>query len=57
MKKVVCLLLVMAFALTMASCGVEIPDNNGPDDDSLASITTDHIVNLNLGASAYSMSP
>jgi len=57
MKKVLCLILALMFALALTSCGVEIADENGPDDYSLATITDENIINLDLGASAYSVSP
>lgn len=57
MKKVLCLVLTFMFALALTGCGVEIPDENGPDNFDLATITVDNIVNMDLGASSYSMSP
>lgn len=57
MKKVLCLLLALMFALTITGCGIEIADENGPDDTSLATITEENIINMDLGASSYSMSP
>lgn len=57
MKKILCLTLAMMFALTITGCGVEIPDENGPDNFNLATITVDNIVNMDLGASGYSVSP
>ncbi len=57
MKKIICILLVLMFALTITGCGVEIADENGPDDTSLATITEENIINLDLGAAGYSMSP
>ena len=56
-KKVLSILLVLVFVLGFTACGVEIADNNGPDDYSLATITDENIINLDLGASSYSMSP
>ena len=57
MKKVLCLILTLMFALALTGCGVEIPDQNGPDNFNLATITVDNIVNMDLGASGYSVSP
>ena len=39
MKKALCLILAMSFAIFAAGCGVEFEDTNGPDDYSLAQIT------------------
>lgn len=57
MKKILCALLVLVFAFGLTACGVEIADNNGPDDYSLATITEENIINQDLGASSYTMSP
>lgn len=57
MKKIIVIMLALVMAFAATACGVEIPDNNGPDDYSLATITDEEIVNLDLGASSYSMSP
>ena len=57
MKKILCLVLTLMFALALTGCGVEIPDENGPDNFNLATITVDNIVNMDLGASSYSVSP
>lgn len=57
MKKILCLIMMLIFAVALTGCGVEIPDENGPDDFNLATITTENIVNLDLGASSYSVSP
>lgn len=57
MKKILCLVLALAFAFCTVGCGVEIEDANGPDDFSLTEITDDNIINLDLGASSYSQSP
>ena len=57
MKKIVCLLLVLGFALGLTGCGPEIADENGPEDTSLATITEENIINLDLGASSFSVSP
>lgn len=57
MKKILCLIMALGFAVISVGCGVEIADNNGPDDYTLATITEENIVNQDLGASGYSMSP
>lgn len=57
MKKILCLILAMAFALVGTGCGPEIADTNGPDDYSLAEITEENIIKQDIGASAYSRSP
>ena len=57
MKKILCLIMALGFAIMAAGCGVEIADTNGPDDYSLTTITEDNIANQDLGASSYSMSP
>lgn len=57
MKKVICLIVALMFTLAFAGCGVEIPDENGPDNFDLATITEDNIINMDLGASGYSVSP
>lgn len=57
MKKILCVLLTLVFMFTITGCGPEIEDTNGPDDYTLATITDDNIINLDLGASGYSMSP
>ena len=56
-KKFFALLLALVLMLGFSACGVEIADTNGPDDYSLAIITEENIINQDLGASAYSMSP
>lgn len=56
-KKLLSVLLVLVFVLGFTACGVEIADTNGPDDYSLATITDENIINQDLGASSYSMSP
>ena len=56
-KKFFALLLALVLMLGFTACGVEIADTNGPDDYSLAIITEENIINQDLGASAYSMSP
>jgi hypothetical protein len=56
-KKFFALLLVLVFMLGLTACGVEIADTNGPDDYSLATITEENIINMDLGSSSYSMSP
>lgn len=57
MKKVLCLIMALGFAVMSLGCGVEIADSNGPDDYTLAEITEENIINKDLGASSYSMSP
>ena len=57
MKKILCLIMVLGFAVLAVGCGPEIADTNGPDDYSLATITEDNIINQDLGCSSYSMSP
>ena len=57
MKKVLGLIMALGFAVMAAGCGVEIADTNGPDDYSLATITEENIINQDMGASSYSMSP
>ena len=56
-KKFMALMLAVACVFAFTACGVEIPDNNGPDDDSLATITDEDIIERTMGASGYSMSP
>lgn len=56
-KKLLSVLLALVFVLGFTACGVEIADSNGPDDTSLATITDENIINQDLGASSYSMSP
>lgn len=50
-------MLAMIFIFGFTACGVEISDTNGPDDYSLATITDENIINQDLGASGYSMTP
>ncbi len=57
MKKVIIAIMILIMALALTGCGVEIPDENGPDNFNLATITVDNIVNMDLGASSYSVSP
>ncbi len=57
MKKLLCLIMALGFAVLSAGCGTEIADTNGPDDYSLATITEENIINQDLGSSSYSMSP
>ena len=57
MRKLAALILTLILALSLVGCGVEIPDENGPDNFNLATITVDNIVNMDLGCSSYSMSP
>ena len=56
MKKLACLLLVGVMVLTLAGCGVEIEDTNGAEDYSLATITEQNIIDMDLGSSSYSES-
>jgi hypothetical protein len=51
MKKVLCILFVLVFAVALTGCGVEIADTNGPDDTSLATITEENIINMDIGSS------
>jgi len=53
MRKIVILLLSAMFALSLASCGVEIADTNGPDDISLVEITDQNILKMDIGAAGY----
>ena len=57
MKKVLCIIFVLVFAVALTGCGVEIADTNGPDDTSLATITEENIINMDMGGGSYSMSP
>lgn len=57
MKRILCLIMVLGFAVLSVGCGVEIADNNGPDDCSLATITAENIIKQDLGSSGYAMSP
>ena len=57
MKKILCLIMALGFAVLSVGCGVEIADTNGPDDYSLAEITEENIVNQDMGCSAFSVSP
>lgn len=57
MKKVLCLIMALGLAVMSLGCGVEIADSNGLDDYTLAEITEENIINQDLGASSYSMSP
>lgn len=57
MKKIIlCLLLAMISVFSITACGIEIADSNGADDFSLAEITDENIINMDLGASGYSQS-
>lgn len=56
-KKIIAIMLALVFVFGFTACGVEIADTNGPDDYSLATITDENIINKDLGASGYSMSP
>lgn len=56
MKKLLCLTLSILLILGLAGCGNEIEDTNGEDDYSLATITDENIINLDLGASGSSSS-
>ena len=56
MKKLACLLLAGVMAFMLAGCGVEIEDTNGAEDYSLATITEQNIIDMDLGASGYSES-
>lgn len=56
-KKIITALSAMVLVFALASCGIEIADNNGPDDQSLATVTDQNIIDMDLGASSYSMSP
>jgi len=51
MKKLLCLVLTVAVAVSLCSCGEVYEDTNGPDDFSLQTITDTNIINLDLGAS------
>jgi hypothetical protein len=55
--KIIAVMLAMVFMFGLTACGTEIADTNGPDDQSLATITDQNIIDLDLGASGYSMSP
>lgn len=57
MKKTLCVLLTLVFMFVITGCGPEFEDTNGPDDYTLATITDENIINMDLGASGYSMSP
>ena len=57
MKKILCLIMALGFAVLAAGCGPEIADTNGPDDYSLATITEENVINQDLGCSSYTMSP
>ena len=57
MKKVLCLILVMSFAIFAAGCGPEYEDTNGPDDYRLTQISDANITELDLGASGYTQKP
>ena len=57
MKKILCLILALGFAVFAVGCGPEIADTNGPDDYSLAEITEENIINQDLGCSGYTVSP
>lgn len=57
MKKILSLIMILILTAALTGCGVEIPDENGPDNFNLATITKDNIINMDLGASSYSVSP
>ena len=57
MKKILCLIMALGFAVLAVGCGPEIADTNGPDDYSLATVTEENVVNQDLGCSSYTMSP
>ena len=57
MKKALCLLLAMGFAIFAVGCGVEYQDTNGPDDYRLTQISDENIAKFELGASNYSQKP
>lgn len=57
MKKLLYVICVLGLLFSVTACGVEIEDTNGADDYSLATITEDNIINMDLGASGYSISP
>jgi len=54
MKKLVCLLLAVVVSFSLAACGKEYEDTNGPDDYTLQTITDENIINLDTGASGLS---
>ena len=56
MKKLTCLLFSILLVMSLTACGVEIEDTNGDDDYSLATITEENILKLDLGGSSYSTS-
>jgi len=55
-KKLIAMVLTLGCVFSLTACGPEIPDENGPDDNSLATITEENIIQMDLGASAYSTS-
>lgn len=57
MKKILCLILAMGFAIFAVGCGVEYQDTNGPDDYRLTQITDENIVKMDVGASNYTQKP
>ena len=57
MKKILCLLFVLIMTMAFTGCGLEIADENGPDDSSLVSVTDDDIVDMEIGFSSYDHSP
>lgn len=56
-KRLFSFVLVLVIVCCFTACGVEIADTNGDDDYTLAEITEENIVNMDLGASSYSQSP
>lgn len=56
MKKLLCLTLSILLLLSLAGCDGGIEDTNGEDDYSLATITDENIINLDIGASGSSSS-
>lgn len=56
-KKLIAILLTLGCVFALTACGLEIPDENGPEDYSLATITEENLIQMDLGASAYSTSP
>lgn len=57
MKKILCFILAMSFAVFATGCGVEFEDTNGPDDHSLTQITDENIINMDVGAANYTQKP
>lgn len=54
MKKTLLFLLALCLCLSLAACGTEYEDTNGPEDFTLQTITDDNIINLDIGASSLS---